>query len=120
SKGAKLVAALAAAGLVLSPALAANSPLQGKKKPAGIALSFNPIPSFTPANGDPRLAAAFAHRPLALTDFKFTPAAAKGRPSQIRVAIRARTVAPADAQSLDGGNSAVAALAPASYNLGVA
>ena len=29
-------------------------------------------------------------RSLSLTDFKFTPAAAKGRPSQVRVAIRAR------------------------------
>jgi hypothetical protein len=118
SKGAKLVAALAAAGLVLSPALAANSPLQGKKKPAGIAVSFDPISSFTPANGDPRLAAAFANRPLALTDFKFTPAAAKGRPSQLRVAIRARVGTPTAART--GDTTALTALTPASYNLGVA
>ena len=78
SKTAKLVAAIAAAGLVLSP--------------------------------------AFANKPLSLTDFKFTPAAAKGRPSQLRVAIRARvgTQAPADA------TPALAALTPASYKLGVA
>jgi len=118
SKGAKLVAALAAAGLVLSPALAANSPLQGKKKPASIAVSFDPISSFTPANGDPRLAAAFANRPLALTDFKFTPAAAKGRPSQLRVAIRARVGTPTAART--GDAAALTALTPASYNLGVA
>ena len=118
SKGAKLVAAVAAAGLVLSPALAANSPLQGKKKPAAIALSFDPISSFTPANGDPRLAAAFASKPLSLTDFKFTPAAAKGRPSQLRVAIRARVGSPTAARAAD--TAALTALTPASYNLGVA
>ena len=56
-----------------------------------MSLSFDPISSFTPANGDPKLAAAFAGKSLSLTDFKFTPAPAKGRPSQVRVAIRART-----------------------------
>ena len=119
---AKAAAAVAAVGLVLSPAFAAGTS-SAKKRPAAVSLSFNPISTFTPANGDPRLAAAFAHRPLALTDFKFTPAAAKGRPSQIRVAIRARAATPGTAQSLDAGAgpaSAVAALAPASYNLGVA
>ena len=116
SKTAKLVAAIAAAGLVLSPAFATSSPAPAKKRPSAIAVSFDPISSFTPANGDPRLAAAFANKPLSLTDFKFTPAAAKGRPSQLRVAIRARvgTQAPADA------TPALAALTPASYKLGVA
>ena len=118
SKGAKLVAALAAAGLVLSPALAANSPVQGKKKPAAVSVSFDPISSFTPANGDPRLAAAFANRPLSLTDFKFTPAAAKGRPSQLRVAIRARVGTPTAGRATDP--TTLTALTPASYNLGVA
>jgi hypothetical protein len=114
----KATAAIAAVGLMLSPALAAGTS-GAKKRPPAVSLSFNPISSFTPANGDPRLAAAFAHRPLALTDFKFTPAAATSRPSQIRVAIRARTATPA--QPLDSGAaSAVGALAPASYNLGVA
>ncbi len=116
SKTAKLVTAIAAAGLVLSPAFATSSPAPAKKHPPAIAVSFDPISSFTPANGDPRLAAAFANKPLSLTDFKFTPAAAKGRPSQLRVAIRARvgTQAPADA------TPALAALTPASYKLGVA
>ena len=116
SKTAKLVTAIAAAGLVLSPALATSSPAPAKKRPPAIAVSFDPISSFTPANGDPRLAAAFANKPLSLTDFKFTPAAAKGRPSQLRVAIRARvgTQAPANA------TPALAALTPASYKLGVA
>jgi hypothetical protein len=117
SKTARLVAALAAAGLMLSPAFATGATPSAKKRPAAIAISFDPISSFTPANGDPRLAAAFANKPLALTDFKFTPAAAKGRPSQLRVAIRARAGTPAPAAA---ANSAVTPLTPASYNLGVA
>ena len=86
--GTKLVAAAAAAGLVLSPAFATTA---AKKRPAAVALSFDPVSSFTPANADPKLAAALCRASaLPLTDFKFTPAAAKGRPSQVRVAIRAR------------------------------
>src|SRR5438445_7969665 len=86
-KGSKLVAALAAAGLVLTPAIATGMPV--KKRPAAVTLSFDPVSSFTPANADPKLAAALSGKALALTDFKFTPAAAKNRPSQVRVAIRA-------------------------------
>jgi hypothetical protein len=109
-KEARLLAALAAAGLVLTPAVAATS---SKKRPAPIALSFDPISSFTPANADPKLAAAFAGRGLSLTDFKFTPAAAKSRPSQVRVAIRARTSAPVAAQVAEASAaSAFGALAP--------
>jgi hypothetical protein len=114
-KGAKLLAAVAASGLVLSPAFAASS---SSKRPPAIALSFDPISSFTPANADPKLAAALAGRGLSLQDFKFTPAPAKGRPSQVRVAIRARTTAPAATRLADATTST--ALAPTSYNLGVA
>jgi hypothetical protein len=121
SKIAGAAAAIAAAGLVLSPAFAATS-TTGKKRPAAVALSFDPIASFTPANGDPRLAAAFANKPLALTDFKFTPAAAKGRPSQLRVAIRARAGSQGRAQLVDAAAASTAAtpLTASSYNLGVA
>ena len=119
-KEARLLAALAAGGLVLTPAFAATS-MAAKKKPAPVAFSFDPISSFTPANGDPRLAATFAGKGLALTDFKFTPAPAKGRPSQVRVAIRARTAAPAQTQVASAANvpSAVSELNPTAYNLGV-
>ena len=89
----KWVAAAAAAGLVLTPAIATSMPT--KKKAPSVALSFDPVASFTPANADPKLAAALAGKGLALTDFKFTPAPAKGRPSQVRVAIRARVMSPA-------------------------
>ena len=117
---AKLVAAIAAAGLVLTPAFATG--IQAKKKPAAVALSFDPVSSFTPANADPKLAAALAGKGLVLTDFKFTPAPAKGRPSQVRVAIRARVMAPAETRIDDASlpTAAVNALTPTGYNLGVA
>jgi hypothetical protein len=117
-KGAKLLAAVAAGGLVLSPAIAATST---KKKPAAVSPSFDPMSSFTPANADPKLAAQFAGKGLALTDFKFTPAPAKGRPAQVRVAIRARTTpAQTDLAQASVSTAAVNALNPTSYNLGVA
>jgi hypothetical protein len=116
-KEAGLAAALAAAGLVLTPAFAASP---SKRAPA-VSLSFDPISSFTPANADPKLAAALAGRGLSLQDFKFTPAPAKGRPAQVRVAIRARTTAPAATRLTDAAaNPATVALAPTTYNLGVA
>lgn len=120
SKGAKVAAVIAAVGLALSPAIAASTSTAAKKRAPAVVVSFDPISSFTPANGDPRLAAAFANKPLSLTDFHFTPAAAKGRPSQLRVAIRARAGTPARSGDAATAASAVAALTPASYNLGVA
>ena len=117
-KEARLLAALAAGALVLTPAFAATT---AKKRPSAVSLSFDPMSSFTPANADPKLAAALAGKSTSLTDFKFTPAPAKGRPSQVRVAIRARTAGPAGAQMANASvDPALTALAPTSYNLGVA
>lgn len=115
-----LVAALCAvAGIALSPALASTS--QVKKRPPAVSLSFDPISSFTPANGDPRLAKAFANRPLSLTDLNFTPAATKGRPSQLRVAIRARAATPVRTGVAAASAAApLTSLAATSYNLGIA
>jgi len=113
-KGAKLVAAVAAAGLVLTPAFA--TAIAAKKRAPAVTLSFDPVSSFTPANADPKLAAALSGKALALTDFKFTPAAAKNRPSQVRVAIRARTLAPTQLASAPG--SVLNELTPTGYNLG--
>jgi hypothetical protein len=117
SRSAKLLAAVSAVGLLLSPAIAA--PAKGKKEPA-VSVSFDPLSTFTPSGADPKLAASVGGRGLSLTDFKFTPAAAKSRPSQVRVAIRARPdtarTRTADATSA----SPVTALTPASYNLGAA
>ncbi len=118
SKLAKGVAAFAVAGLVLTPALAAP---QDKKRPPAVAVSFDPVATFTPATADPRLAAAFAGRGAALGDLKFTPAPAKGRPSQVRVAIRARVdTGKARTGDVALASTALSPLTPASYNLGVA
>ena len=117
-KEAKLLAAVAAAGLMLTPAFATGA--TNKRAPA-VSLSFDPVGSFTPANADPKLAAALAGKGLSLTDFKFTPAPAKGRPSQVRVAIRAQTPAPTPARLTDANAAtATASLTPSTYNLGVA
>jgi predicted porin len=111
-----LLAAVSAVGFLLSPAIAAPA---AKKKAPPVAVSFDPLSTFTPAGADPKLSAAFGNKSLSLTDFKFTPAAAKSRPSQVRVAIRSRADAPA-AKADSGSSSPVTALTPASYNLGVA
>jgi hypothetical protein len=108
--------ALGAAGLLLSPAFAAG---EAAKRPAAVSLSFSPDFQFTPASADPRLAAAFSSHSASLGDFRFTPAAAKGRPSQVRVAIRAHATTPDELASNDPALAAKA-LAPVSYNLGVA
>jgi len=115
---AKLLAAVAAAGLMLTPAFATTI---AKKRPPAVSLSFDPVASFTPANADPKLAAALAGKSLSLTDFKFTPAPAKGRPSQVRVAIRAQTPAQTLSRLTDANAATtVAALNPSTYNLGIA
>jgi len=107
---------LAAIAIIAAPAIAVAA---GKPRPPAVAFSFDPIATFTPASADPRLAAAFAGRGAATETFKFTPAAAKGRPSQIRVAVRARSLAPAPGRSLDVASAPVAnALTPASFSLG--
>jgi len=66
------------------------------------------------------LAASLAGKSLALTDFKFTPAPAKGRPSQVRVAIRAQVAQPVRLADASAPTTAVNALTPTGYNLGVA
>jgi hypothetical protein len=112
-----MLAAVSAVGLLLSPAVAAPV----KRKAPAVAVSFDPLSTFTPGGADPKLAASVASRGLSLTDFKFTPAAAKSRPSQVRVAIRARPDAAlrAKAAIMDSA-SPVMVLTPATYNLGAA
>ena len=115
TKVGKWAGALGAAVLLALPAIAIAKP--DAKRPPAISLSFDRVGSFTPATADPKLAAAFANRGNTLTDFKFTPAAPKGRPSQVRVAIRAR--AETAGRPVDGAALAIGAVTPASYNLGV-
>jgi hypothetical protein len=112
-----MLAAVSAVGLLLSPAAAAPA----KRKAPAIAVSFDPLSTFTPGGADPKLAASVASRGLSLTDFKFTPAAAKSRPSQVRVAIRARPDAALRAKAANTDSaSPIMVLTPASYNLGAA
>ena len=112
-------AALAVAGtLALMPAALLAQP--DSKRPAPVAFSFDHFSSFTPASADPRLAAAFASRAPSAADFHFTPAAAKGRASQLRVAIRARATTPTDRGNALATTTGAVALAASTYNLGVA
>ncbi|WP_344708621.1 porin [Sphingomonas humi] len=113
--------AIAAASLLLPATVVIAAPQ--KKRPAPVALSFDG--GFTPASADPRLAAALASRPPLASDFRFTPAAAKQRPSQIRIAVRARATTPTQVALNDRAAAAAPMeaglpLTPASYNLGAA
>ena len=114
SAGKWIGAALLGAALVL-PAAALAKP---ERRPPPVSVSFDSVSGFTPATTDPRLAAALSARGLGASDFKFTPAAPKGRPSQVRVAIRAK--APALEARATDATPAVSALTQASYNLGLA
>ena len=108
--------ALTAIAIVAVPAMTLAA---GKSRPPAVSFSFDPIATFTPASADPRLAATFAGRGAVSESFKFTPAAAKGRPSQIRVAVRARSLAPAPGRAVEAATAPVAsALTPASFSLG--
>lgn len=119
SKAYRHVALAAAIALALSPVALVARGGSGVYSPA-ISLSFDRISSFTPAGADPRLAASLATRAPAANDFHFTPAAARGRPAQVRVAIRARAVTAFAARNGDiGGGTALTALAASTYNLGV-
>ena len=116
--GGKTALMLAASALVMTPAIGLAA--AEKARPPAISLSFDKISTFTPASADPRLSAIFAGRTGSIADFKFTPAAAKGRPSQLRIAIRARGV-PTPARPVEVAvASAVNNLAPAQYDLGMA
>jgi len=114
-KATKWIGAALLAAAVAIPAAALARP---ERRPPPVSLSFDSVSGFTPATTDPRLAAALSARGVGASDFKFTPAAPKGRPSQVRVAIRAK--APALEARATDATPAVSALTQASYNLGVA
>ena len=109
-------AALASLALLLAPATAASTQAQ-KKKRSPLALS---IGSFTPAVADQRLAAEFARRGLQPGSFRFTPSAASNDKSKaVRVAVRARAATPAAAAVREPSTTAITAITPAAYNLGL-
>jgi hypothetical protein len=116
--GVSFAAALAGAWAV-APALGAED---GRAVPRKVAAPSPGIGSFTPASGDPKLAAVLARAGISDNGFRFTPSGA-GKPGAraLTVAVRARssntTLVAAD--RLPAAASPVA-LAPVAYNLGVA
>lgn len=76
--------------------------------------------TFTPAAGDPRLAALFAKSGFGGTDFRFTPAETRHDSRAVTVAVRSRTNRSADAPQVAANSAPVVGLAPIAYNLGVA
>ena len=108
--------ALVSLALLLAPATAASTQAQ-KKKPAAPAIG---IGSFTPAVADSRLAAEFARRGLQPGSFRFTPSAVSlDKSKAVRVAVRASAARPAAAAVRESSASAVTAITPAAYNLGL-
>jgi hypothetical protein len=110
-------AAIAALALALAPAVAAST--QQKPKRASLSLRGG---GFTPAVTDPRLAAELARRGFQANSFRFTPSsAATSKNNSVRVAVRARVATPIAASRSSGETSAsaVTAITPTAYNLGV-
>jgi len=115
------IGALGAAGLVVAPALLAQTAPQQRIVAAKRATSISSIGTFTPAAADPKLAAVLARSGLGGSGFRFTPAdSARSTNRSVTVAVRARTARPAAAVA-DRGAAAPAAvtLQPIAYNLGV-
>ena len=108
----------AALALCAATALAAGNALAAPDKPNGISLNLGTFSGFTPANADPRLAAQMSRSARSISDFTITPAAAKDRPRQVRVAVRAKSTNAAKA--LSTSPLGASALTPTSYNLGAA
>lgn len=115
------IGALGAAGLVVAPALLAQTAQQQRIAAPKRAASIGSIGTFTPAAADPKLAAVLARSGLGGSGFRFTPAdSARSTSRSVTVAVRARTIRPPAVLS-DRGAAAPAAvtLQPIAYNLGV-
>lgn len=115
---------LFAAALLLGSALAAPAQHPQQVRMNGPAVG-RPLGAFTPAVADPRLGALLARRPSVSLPgaFSFTPSAGSSeRLSRgLRVAVRARANMPVMASADVGpsSSSAITAITPSSYNLGV-
>lgn len=111
-------AAVAACALV-APAFAALDKQSGRA-PAP-RQQVRSIGGFTPAAGDPRLAALLARGGFDAdsgSEFRFTPAEARRDTRAVTVAVRARTNRTVSTRSVAPGTTV--GLAPIAYNLGVA
>ena len=105
----------AAAGLV-APAFGATDErgVSAPKRQIGRSLG-----GFTPASGDPRLAAMFAKSGFDASEFRFTPAETRRVSRAVTVAVRARSNRDV-AQPVTVAPSPAVGLAPIAYNLGAA
>ena len=114
--GSGLAVAIAAAWAV-APAMGAED----RPLPRRVAAPTAGIGPFTPASGDPRLAAVLARAGIAGNGFRFTPSGA-GKPGAraLTVAVRARSSNTAVAAADRLPAASPVALAPIAYNLGVA
>lgn len=116
--GTVLAAAVAAAWSV-APAMGAED---GRAAPRRAApLTPVGLGSFTPAAGDPRLAAVLARAGVSASGFRFTPSSA-GKPGSraVTVAVRARSNRTPQVDERLASQTAAVSLAPIAYNLGVA
>ena len=115
------IGALGAAGLVVAPALLAQTAPQTRPAPVKRAATITSIGTYTPAAADPKLAAVLARSGLGGSGFRFTPAdSARSTSRSVTVAVRARNSRPTTTLA-DRGAAAPAAvtLQPIAYNLGV-
>jgi hypothetical protein len=114
-----------ALALAFTPALSAPGDAR-LQKPRVTLAPRGDLGTFTPANGDPRLAAVLARSGLGTSGFRFTPATTSVKLNRsLTVAVRARNGATpvlseraALVSPLQGGG--ISALTPIAYNLGVA
>lgn len=106
--------------LLLAPLASADARPAKRKLQPDIAAGSDTFGAFTPAAGDPRIAAAFARSGLGTgvsgTPFRFTPSGNNGSRRAITVAVRARAVSRPDAAKALGLPSD--GLAPSAYSLG--
>ncbi|GAA0736869.1 porin [Sphingomonas japonica] len=114
--------ALLAAGTVVAPMLHAQESGAQRLLKRSPSISRSGIGSFTPASGDPRLAAVLARAGLSgNSGFRFTPSERKsdGRKS-VTVAVRARSSRSASAaERISAPAANNVSIAPIAYNLGV-
>ncbi len=109
--------ALVAAAFAVAPATGAPSDAPAAKRPVPLSLRAG-IGSFTPADADPRLAAAMARAGLGATGFRFTPTETRRSGARaVTVAVRSRVARPEQAAA---GNAASVGLTPIGYSLGAA
>ncbi len=117
-------AALAGVALVTAGVTA----LPGEAESQARALSLRPpanLGTFTPASADPRMARALRLAGISSRGMRFTPSASRQNDRPVTVAVRARSSSPAQAlrdaefAMVSSSSSAVTAITPSAYNLGV-